>query len=94
LVIGFGNFGSMVSKKKTIRRISALEQIVAKLREDVDTLKQHKMDTIAEGTRNKHTTSKMKVSIGDVIFNYGVVRSVIIHIIIEFIRIIVDILLL
>jgi len=58
LIIGRVNFGGMIEKKKLIWLLSALERIVAKLREDVDTLKQHKMTTIAEDTKSKKTNPK------------------------------------
>jgi hypothetical protein len=71
--------GDMKAQKKLIRRLSALEEIVAKLREDVDMLKQHKMATIVECTKNKNTTAKkdtknknanpkMRLSLRDIIF--------------------------
>jgi hypothetical protein len=93
-VTGRVNFGDMTRRKKLIWRLSALEQIVSKLREDVDTLKQHKMATIVKGTnnkntnpqkgtKNKHKNPKMRVSLRHVIFKSEVLRYIIIRMFIE-----------
>lgn len=87
--------------KKLIRRLSVLEEIVAKLREDVDRLKQHKMATIVEGTKNKNMTTKrgtknanpkMRLSIRDIIFKSETTRYFInvIRMIIELVGIIIE----
>ena len=78
-----------------------MEEIVAKLREDVDRLKQPKMATIVEGTKNKNMTTKrgtknanlkMRLSIRDIIFKSETTRYFInvIRMIIELVGIIIE----